>query len=283
MRQTIGLLTLIIMIVSACNTEAEDPVFFTIGPNKTITDPSQGGNFQKFLYSYVYYQNSAIGVFSQGNNFPIIPDQENKLIVFPGIQKNGISAEPAIYPFMLPDTIEADFQSGNTNEINAVYRYSAAAKFDLNETFEQATNFNYDLDGDNSSKLTIEDNVGYNGSSGGALRVTEDNPNNFVGLDFFFNVSNYPVNQDIYWEMSYRSDVEIVLGLIGTTTVGVLKPLDLIVLRPRLEWNKIYIELSEELKLNNFLDFTPYIKVSHDPQIESAQVVHIDDVKIVHF
>ncbi len=270
------------LLIVSCAKEAEDPVFFTVGPNSTITDAMQGSNFQKFLYSYVYYQNSAIGVFSEGNSFPVIPDQDNKLLVFPGIQKNGISSDPTIYPFVRPDTIEAAFDFNEVYEIVPVYRYYNSVEFDLNETFESATNFNFDLDGDNGSQLDLVSNVGYDNTGGGQLLVSAEHPNNYVGLDITFNTSDLPLNQDVYWELSYQSNVEIVLGIIGNKTSGeVNSALDLIVLRPRLEWNKVYLELSGELR--DYVNFTPYLKVEYDENITEKQLVYIDDVKIVHF
>ncbi len=261
-----------------CGDEAMQPIYVKINEPEFDILTEQGTDYQISHSYFMFHRTSLLGGFQYGNEIPVLADPQDEIQIFPGIRKNGLRQQPAIYDMMSRDIVLIDALPGETFEFTPTYSYLPNVQFRLNEDFEGGTAFSLDLDENSSTRLIVTENVGYNNSAGGVMTVDEDNP--LIEVAWSVGLTDFPISGDVIIELTYKNDTNLGVGFFGTSTSGSLEFIKLF-LFPSDTLTKVYIDIGPEMRESRLDNFHVMFSYQHDGTSTSNQAI-IDDVKLLH-
>ena len=270
-----------LVVLSACGDEAEVPVYLRLEEPEFFIGTNEGTDKQEINEHFVFHNTALLGGYSTGKNIPILAEGEDELLIFAGIRRNAVSTQPNIYFMFLADTMRADFQPGQTYTFKPTYRYSENVLFHFIEEFESGTDFIIDLDGNNDSRVVPTPGLGYNGTGGGVIDLTKDYPVCLVSTDALYD--QFPSIGDVIIEMTYKTDVEMRVGVRGVTpTTGQSDEEFRVGLRPTDEWTKVYIDVNTLIRGSRHDQFQVLIGAALDTFQNDQGRVILDDIKFLN-
>lgn len=236
---------------------------------------------------WVYLDGTALGIFPYPGHVPVIPGNpdENSLIqMLAGIRDNGIASHLTLYPFLEFYEMNQKIIPGNIYEVNPVYKYRSNTILRFNEGFEHSSHlFSMDLDNNQKSKITGTTSNSRTGTYSGHLQVTKTDP--LLEAANSTALLNLPVNASgVYLELDYLADHDFNFGMIGydeTTGSQGIKNYYL-GLKKNTSWQKIYINLTEELAASKFEGYRFFFSLQLNQDREAGNV-YLDNIKLVHF
>lgn len=200
---------------------------------------------QNFKDVWVYLNGKNLGCWELPCKIPILPNytDSNYVQLVPGIRLNGVSTMIPVYPFLAPFNTTYYMDKDKTYRLsdrNVKFKYAAAVKFPLLETFEQSTEFSsIDADGVNM-EISTEDN-----KTVGKITLQDT-----VTLFDIKSPTYYLKGSGnfTFWEMDYKCDNDISIQLFVYTSTGTISPVSLVTLnKTNGVWKKIYINLTSTL------------------------------------
>ena len=240
-------------------------------------------NEQIITDAWVYVDNKFIGGFELPAKFPVLDEGNATIRVESGIVQNGIKATRSIFPFFKTQVFERNLVPGETVNLSASTDYLDNLNFRFREDFE-----------DPSVKI---DSV--KGSAAG-LRRTDDPAHVFpdggsfsgyitlTGDQFYAEIANIeefklPIGgQPAYLEINYKTTSEFFVGLYINTQTDFLQ-FTKVGLSPKAEWNKIYIDFTEEASTQTsdtrFQVFFVFPRKEGDPPLTT----YLDNIRMVTF
>lgn len=278
----------ILFIASSCVKNNPDPSWlevteWTLEANPNPLTP-EGVLTEEISDAWVYVDNDLIGVFEVPFKVPVLKTGTLKILLYPAVLNNGISATKKIYPFLEPYEITAELVQNQTLTINPVTRYYSNVQFSILD-FEGA---NFGFEHDPSSLATLF------GSSDPAiiqpLNQTQFGRVNLNSSEFFWLASTNLGNDlpgggaEVYLEVDYYSTNDFVTGVLAVSSGGLAKnPNVQVNSQTTPHWKKIYIDLKTIVSGSP----TAYLfEHSFEASLEgglSSSVINIDNVKVVHF
>jgi len=274
------LFILITICFASCGDEADTPVYITVNEPTFDLTPAQGVNYHDTQEFFIFHRTANLGGFPYGNEIPVLAEGMEDVIIFPGIRKNGIRAQLAIYDLMLQDTFRRDFIPGTDYVFNPVFQYRVNTVFRLNENFENSNAFVTDVDGNAATVLSTEPNIGFNNTRGGHMVVTTDNRELRVASEPALR--DFPTFGSIIAEITYKNTTQLSVGVYGTNANGNKEIFRTeLFLNPTDEFKKVYFDMEPAIRQSGFSDFQLLFTIIHDG-ISTVQDAVIDDVKIIH-
>lgn len=286
---------------SACSTEeAAEPLYLKIDTIHLQTDYSEEGTAHSNITTvWVYLNNEIVGAYELPAIVPVIPREgNNALRLFAGINTNGISSFRAINASFSPINLDFDFaKTGGApdtleipeNELIVGYRdfYEVIIVEDFDDpglnfqrTVFSDTNFVKVDDADSIFQFQAFGNNSPEPNTESGLIVLDDlNPQ--LDLSSVVAYSIPPGTQNLYLEVSYRTNAQVGFGLIANYPSGDQSDVTAGVL-PKSEWNKIYINLVSELQA--FVGAPSYqilIRAQKPDNIPEARI-YLDNIKLVY-
>lgn len=284
------------IVLSACSPDqysAGRPVYFDLPDFELETDYlSEGTSNSRITTVWIYVDNDLEGTYELPFTVPVLLEEgSHEIRLFPGINLNGISSSRAIYPFFERPLFDTTIPAGlDTFLIPLEYRrtqYTASATVEMLEDFDEA--------GINLLPTASADS-GINKVSDAALVFnnpqdpSEDNGK--AGVMFtsassrkaeVSSVKTYDLprnGENVYLEMNYRCNEAFIVGVIANSITGNTQQATVIV-NPREDWNKIYINLVTELTAFRGADnFNIFIGAIHDSNNDTGWV-YLDNLKLV--
>jgi hypothetical protein len=271
---------------SSCNLINPDEVVptyvhidsFSFSGNPVVT----GSNSHRITSVYVYFNNSPVGVFDLPVTFPVMATAPGTLTVLPATDFSGLSGFQAIYPFYLGDTLNLAPAPGETINYAPATEYLKSTVIRLNEEFEQgqgSDNAFMKLTGDTTIVNTIASSEVFEGGGSGLIRLTS-------GRDSATVITRkgrfIPIGKQAYIELNYRSNMPFWVGMNVDRTDGFSATEYLIGLKPREEWGKIYIGLSDFMGNNQGPEYRILLHAER-PQEVSDGFLYLDNLKVVSF
>ena len=239
---------------------------------------------QKVTDAWVFVDGTLQGVYELPVTFPVTEEGTHRIEIKPGILKNGISATRAIYPFYESYSQSVTLNSTEAVHINPCLAYLIEGERNddiqiiWEEDFEGVVDFQYHIDSDTTITVVSKEEDVFQGNFSGGIFLTEK--------EHFFELispqfKNLPTNgTPIYLELNYRTNHDFFVGLYYQ---GMKEQINLYGFRPRDSWNKVYIDLSEPIRLNgNSPDFNIFIGFVKDADIDTVNMF-IDNIKLLHF
>ena len=271
------LLLLISGIAWHCTKENTPPTFISITGFNVAVKSGEGSASNKITDAHVFVNGSSLGVYPLPTIFPIVDTGNIQLDVFAGIRNNGIKSNPIMYPFYSKINKIVPSQSGKTIVLNPTVQYVADAKFWLADNFEVTNSFTINYDNNPNIKFTtIAD--GFEGRSA-QITLTKDQP-------AFEKASAVKAQlpaaaQNVFIELNYKTDTPLSVGLWGTTYADPIGATTYkITLFPNKDWNKTYINVTNEAKDLARTDYQVIFK-SILPDSLSTSTIQIDNVKLI--
>lgn len=285
MKIQIGSFVLCFLVLYSCNIinpPEKIPAYVYVEPFSYT--PAAGDNSQsyKITEAWVYLGGELLGAFHLPALVPVLAEGNQQLSFFPGILDNGLAAYPNLYNFYKKYEINLDLVPTETDTIYPATQYEDFVKFALHNDFEDGFNFDKDQDNDTETKISLTNNPAdvFEGDYSGIATLSADHRLLHVTTTQFYEI---PVNGTaVYFEMNYKSDVELLIGLEGKDNdSGETASTFPVVLFPKQEWNKIYINLTDDIQ-NSDLDSYRILLYANLPDSLSTGTLGFDNLKIVH-
>lgn len=293
-----ALVAAFIIALSSCSTDnysASRPVYFSVPDFELETNYlDEGTSNSKITTVWIYQDNELQGTYEIPFTVPVIVNegQTHTYRVFPGINLNGISSSRAIYEFFDRQIFDTALPGGlDTFLLPVEYRrtnYTASSTVTILENFDEAgLNLAATSGSDtNIRKVSAPDLVFQNpqepSEDNGRCGVLTTSSSLLKAEVASVSTYNLPTNGDnVYLELNYRCNQQFVVGVIANGLSGASQQ-PTVVINPREEWNKIYINLVTELNANREADnFNIFLGTIHDSQNDTGWV-YLDNLKLVY-
>lgn len=288
------------LLLSCNQEEAARPLYLQIDRMHLQTDYSEEGTaHSNFSTVWVYLNDKVIGAYELPALFPIIPKEgKNDLRLYAGISTNGISSFRAINTALTP--VDLEFNYSNTSsqidtliipESDLVVGYKDFYEVSIVEDFDDpGLNFQRTVFSDTGLiKVDDADSIfsfqpyGANqpepNSESGLIVLDDQNPQ--VDLNSVVSYSIPAGTQNLYLEVTYRTNAQVGFGLVANLPTGDRSDVTAGVL-PKSEWSKIYINLVSELQA--FPGATGYqilIRAQKPDNLPEARIF-LDNIKLVY-
>jgi hypothetical protein len=266
-----------LLVGVGCVPENTVPAYIHIPAFKTEANVVQGTSAQKITDVWVYVNGQINGVFPLPATVPIVELGKQDITLFGGIRNNGTRSNPVIYPFMNDFRISKDLIANKLDTIKPTLTYLDRAKFWIVDDFESSNGFNVNRDNNNALAF----NIVPNGFEGKCLEANIDKSNPRIEKASKVTAQLADNAENIYLEMHYKSEALLSVGIIGfnaATPQGIVTYK--ITLKPNQEWNKIYINLTNEAKTLQMKDFKIVFEGILAENTSSAKI-QIDNVKLI--
>ncbi len=294
-----GLSALIILLgLVACETdEAAKPTYLKIDAIHLSTNyAEQGSAHEQITTVWVNLNGQSVGAFELPATIPLILDEgSNTLRLEAGINTNGIKSFRAINASFKPIILEVDGNNAgpidtiipDPSDLTVTYRdfYNVIVLEDFDKpglNFER-TNFsdtNFVKDGDSLFIFTPFGASSPEPNTNSGLLVLDDlNPNAELRSVVSYNI---PAGvQNIYLEVTYRSNMDIGFGLIANYPTGNQSDVTAVVF-PKAEWSKIYINLVTEFQAFPGANGYQLLIRARKPETISEGRIYLDNLKLVY-
>ncbi len=284
------ILLFLVCLFSACNLinpEERLPAYIYLQPfDFRLTNSNQGSGHQKITEAWLTVNGEFLGVYNLPSTIPILQEGKADIRIDAGIKDNGISTLPEIYPFFLPYLSNTTLLPLQTDTLLPITSYRQDIAFAFIEDFEADFQlFTEDLDGNLLTKIDFDTEEVFEGRRSGRITLTSNNrvvqiasriDQKYKGL--------LDKGAFVYLELTYKTDVELGIGLIGHYN-DLSKPAERLfepILRPRKDWNKVYLNFSETAFVLKADEYQVAFVAVLPPDMDIGRI-WLDNIKLVHF
>lgn len=270
------MISIFLIVFNSCGKENSVPAYLYIPNFNLATKNTEGSSSQKITDAWVYVDGQINGVFPLPITLPVVELGAHEITVFPGIRNNGTRSNPVIYPFYNAFKINMTLKAGQIDTIRPSTTYINTSQFKIMENFESGHILTVNKDNNANIRFVTAD--GLEGKSGQII-LTKANPYMEKATSVRAQISESAEN--IYLEMNYKTESALAVGIIGsdaTNTSGTTTYK--ITLFPTKEWNKTYINLTNEAKDLKKTDYQIVFQ-SLLPDSLSTATVWIDNIKLI--
>jgi len=242
------------------------------------TDGSQGTADQKFSDMLVFANGQSYGTFPLGKPIPVVTSGATSVLIRGVVEINGVSAVRADYELMAGCDTVVTLIPGKITTIKPVFKYFTADMFPLLEDFDGNGSPGV---GGTTIKLTGNDTTshivspGYNSNHCLVMR-----PNATITSSYVTTTSVVPLpasGAGVYMELNYKSNVSLNVVIKGKTSGTSLGAGGVY---PSAGWNKVYLDLTEEVSNLNEGSYYIFFYASHVLDI-GTNYVYMDNIKII--
>jgi len=240
---------------------------------------AQGSNNHGIIDLWITLDNQDLGVWPVDRTVPFLPlNDPAQLTIFPGVRINGDFTSSFNYPFYDALFIDKNFVEGAVDTMTLDFQYNDQTLFSFIEDFEGVTHLlTQDDDDDPDSFVEVEEQ---NGSQVAALHVKPGNETLNVSTNIAF--SDVIDKGFVFVEMDYKAETTFVMGLTSIDNNDVEQFQGFIFLTETDGWNKIYLNVSEEVLVQNAKSYRVSFNLTAS-STTAEESVYIDNIKLVHF
>jgi len=250
--------------------------------NKEIslaTNANQGANTHKIRDLSVYANGFSVGFFNIPADIPILDEDDNTIVnVAAGIRNNGLGDNPVEYPFYALQEFNYTFEEERQIPFDIEFKYRDEVKFTILEGFEGTHQFNADFDNNELTQIEKSSDAKA-GSFSGKITSDESNPIFEFGSDFIYSIEALN-GSPVYLELDYKNEIPFQVGVLGYNQLQGIRDYKILLVESE-EWNKIYIELTNEITNSGNQEFQIIFRNELAP--EKFGSVWLDNIKLVHF
>jgi hypothetical protein len=272
-------LFIIALLSISCVKENAVPAYLRIEPFTMTTTAEQGTNLQKITDGYIFVGSENRGAYELPAKIPTLNLGEQKITVFPGIRNNGVKSNPIIYPFARRFEQTLTLAAAKIDTIRPKTSYSSDALFRMVENFDGAHN-PFSSHRDNNVTFVFTNQAG--GVEGNAAKITLDQTRKLM-LKATNARFQFPKDaQNIYMEFHYKTDVALSVGFTSYDAIGSTTGTDFfpVVLYPKKDWNKTYINITNEVKAAKGVEFQMTVGAALPDSLTSA-AIWLDNFKLL--
>ncbi|MEL6923442.1 MAG: hypothetical protein AAFO94_05280 [Bacteroidota bacterium] len=267
------------------NPPEEIPAFMEIDNFELTTRGGEGSNSHKITDAWVYVNGEFLGAFPLPATVPVLWSGDAELFIDPGIKENGIESTPNIYPYYQRFMSSINLTPGETIQIEPTTRYKTNIDIPYLEPFDGSLHtLQEGFDEDPNTVVDITDAEVLEGTGSGRIVLTAANPEILVATSSMLRSLPTDGLSPVYLEMDYKNDIPFEVGLRGTTNSGVGGFEFRNGLNIKDNWNKVYLNLTESLRVSQLDQYQIAIRAVYPPEgfDESEAVILLDNLKLVH-
>jgi len=229
--------------------------------------------------AWVYVNDDLKGVYELPATFPILAGGPNNVQIKPGIEMNGIALTRIPYPFFTAYITSEDLIRDSVITINPETNPTGNVVWE--EDFEnvgitlQATS-----QSDTAAQRTDDPSIIFQGDGCGAF-ILYQNQNTFEAISS--NTFAIPYNSSaIFLEIDYKCNNQFSVGIFANSVSQSIQVAPSLVINPKAQWNKIYINLTQEINAQiNALNYNIYFGILKDSGVDVAEV-YVDNIKLIY-
>ncbi len=274
---------------SIADLEGDIPAYVQINEFELEAGPGQGSASSKITDAWVFVEGGFLGVYDLPADVPILAEAPREVCVQPGINENGISSTPQIYPFYKQRCQVIDLQPNTDVAILAQTTYLEETRFGFIEDFEGSGNIFQDLIvGSNLNRIQNSPEEPFEGRNSGKLRL--DSVAFFAELATTIRFKDLlERGNSVFLELNYKSEAPVIFGTIGHFNNALQDPVTLYVagFNPSASWNKIYFNLTpavQELRADEYQIVLQTSLLTENGTFSGTKAdVYLDNVKLVYF
>ncbi len=272
-----------VIFFSACsdeNLEPGVPAFVSLDHVEFSTNPSQGSPLQNISDAWVFANGATIGVFEMPVKVPVLVSGKGELRIEAGIKLNGIATTRVNNPFFEPIVIkDFNFISDSILDVDLHTTYRESTIFDWIEDFEELP---LSLDTTNLGGKAFIARTSEGAISGNFAGIIQLDGQHKIFEAASFQDYILPVDgRPVLLEMHYKNTTPFSVGIIAQSPSQVIKK-EIIVLYPKQEWNKIYINLTDQLRESSSARTFKVLIRSYIDADDEQHTIHLDNLKLMH-
>lgn len=277
-----------LLLLAGCKDQPEQiPAYLKIEP--FTVNAVGGAGWQKITSVWVYVNDQFLGGYPLPATVPVLASGDAQVILFPGVNENGIKLTPALYPFLERFETKVNLKEGEITAIKPSTRYADNAIFPWSidrGTFNTSSVVLEDRDSDTATTFVLTTDGAFDGRSV-RMDVNKDHPLMQIATEQVENLPNTGDRQ-VWLEMHYRNDVPFELWLLGSKGNSGETGQPVFQFLPAENWNKIYINLTEfavALQQDKHrLYFSVALPVNANGTYDQAAgTVLFDNLRLIHF
>ncbi|MEM6963485.1 MAG: hypothetical protein AAF573_01885, partial [Bacteroidota bacterium] len=282
------LFVIALLFFAGCDTEDETiPAYIHVKSFNLQTNPGQGTSTAPQIKDVwvTLEQEGFLGNYELPATLPLVAEGPTKMFLDAGIKVNGITNTPDIYPFYARYELTPDLVLGEIDTLQPVAVYDSRVQFPYLENF----------DGGNTLDVTFDNAPNILGITNEPAEVFEGNSAKFT-LDTTttrFEIATSDSRRmelpkegrSVFLEMHYKNEGLLEVGLVGyRSSDNFPNRTYFFALNPKEEWNKIYIDLTDQLinAAPDIVEFQILFGAQLPAGVTSASYF-IDNIKVLHF
>jgi|SRR5687768_13640133 len=280
------LLSLWVIMIASCdiiNPAEPIPARIQVNTPELQLLPGQGSERHKITELWTFADSNLIGVFGPPTEIPLITEEQTtQFVMRPGIRNNGILDDAIVYPLMTEYVVEVPTVPGMISVINPVISYKPNAVFSLVSDFETQNDFIDNRDTIAASMLNRSSVEPFEGSFSGEIIMTAEART--IEVSHAITLGDLPTDgTPAFLEFHYKTELQFEIGLLGIPLSGQPASLFFYGVRPNDNWNKIYIELTNQLVASDFSSYKILFRAFY-PQssTQPSYKIQLDNIKVVH-
>ncbi len=279
----VGIVALFMFVfgASSCEQEQRIPgyIYFTKMKLATVNDAAkqEGTDSSRLIDAWVYANDSIVSGIRVPGTTPIIAVGNTKITILPGIAENGNYARPQIYPFFDKFEVTLPNRPGKIDTLRPVFHYNSLTEFKFVESFTTTSVFSKYTDSDTT--INISNEVPFSTPNCG--KIVLDDSHAFCRVATGIYPFNNATKSQCWVELSYRNNNAFSVGVISLKNgVERLNAIEKVVVSPRSNWNRIYINLTQEIKNAGADNIKIVITARKEPSVTNPYI-YLDDLKLL--
>ncbi len=289
-----------LFLFSACSKDkkAAKPLYLNVSEILVETDyASQGTSNSLITTAWVVLNGDILGAFELPLTIPmIVKEGANNLKVYPGINLNGVSSTRAIYDgYSTIDTVIYYTESAGDADTTQLLAGTRTTKY--NQFFDINIIENFDGSGLNLEKTSRSDTNAQKTSDSTEIFINWQKPsenNGKAGVLYTTVKDNIaevtttgslqlPIGGvNVYLELNYKCTIPFTIGVISEMPNGQNIQEPTVVISPKSEWNKIYINLVSEISGNTGVSGYKIFFYAKNVSGMATGEVYLDNIKLVY-
>lgn len=246
-------------------------------------DPARTGSASHKITSvFAYFKNAPVGIFDLPVTFPVIATEPGDLLVIPAVDFDGLTGYQATYPHYIGHEMTLTPSPGNTVNYAPATEYSTGSVLRSKEDFELGVgvdNAFVRLAGDADLVTTSTPAEVFEGSGSGVIHLGPGKDSAAVISRSGIAIS---ANKSSFIELNYKGTMPLVVALQAMYADGSVFEANIIGLKARSEWGKIYIGTDEFVGANQGVDYKMVIRTLK-PAGQSDGYLYLDNIKVLSF
>jgi len=277
----------VLVFFGSCNKEkGVSPAYLYI-PSATLSTNyvDFGSDRAEITDVWIYVNDNVLGVFDLPALIPIIDTGMVKISMEAGVLENDFQSVRRPYPFFTFYNETIALSSLQTDTIVPVFNYKSDASLVFRNDFEGGNSLEL-REGFGSTYNLSSGNQAYEGARSGRVTLSGENAFFLLGaIDEFFLPQPISSTKLSYMELDYRNTSNFNLFLAGSEVInGQLVAFSELALSlpTQPDWNKIYINLSNAIRLHpNAQSFNIVFQANLTDSLGMAEYF-FDNVKVIH-
>lgn len=234
----------------------------------------------------VYVNGITQGIYPINAPIPIFEEGSIDVEIFPLVYASGSSQNIEPHLFLQKESFSLDINFGEVVERDIVFEYQPNTVFRLTEFFGLGNQFNIDIDDDEENTLiVVMDDYCQDNQVGQFVLDTATNLAIVTTPSLLENLTS----DQAYLELDYYSELDMTISFaILQQNSTNLEIQDLYYIKPKLEWNKLYINMTDFIRQSNGIKFQMYLSASLPLADEDGNTVYsgkayLDNIRILTY